>query len=114
MDAARGVICRGPQGPDVDLDGWPVGLQGLPSTVDLLQDDVFLRFLASCKSKKVDREFVYVIWGSYLTEDASEMCDRPTVISTLTQAPIAVANNIWEDPYGNLSEQTLLDNGMTR
>ena len=94
MDAARGVMCRGPQGPDVHLNGWFARLEGLPSTVDLLQDDVFLRFLASRKSKEVDRAFLHVMWRGYVTEVASEMCDRPTVISTLTQTPIAIANNI--------------------
>ena len=116
MDTGRGVICRGPEGPDLVFDVWDViGQLKLPSTADLLQEDVFLRFLASRKSSYVDRAIVNVIAGSYdVREVAFERCDQPTVFSTLTQTPIAVANNIWENFDGNLSEQTVLENGVTR
>ena len=127
MDAGRGVICRGPEGPNPDfihlgwwrmmMCGWSVSLEEVPSTADLLQEDVFLRFLASRKSKEVDRSVVEAIPipRRYVTrEDASERCDQPTVFSTLTQTPIAVANNIWEDIYETLSEGTVLENGLTR
>ena len=115
MDAGRGVICRGPEGPNPGLDWWSVYVEELPSTADLLQEDVFLRFLASRKSKKVDRGVVDAIRWSYdVREDASERCKQPTVFSTLTQTPIAVANNIWEDGSGDIPERTLLENGVTR
>ena len=115
MDAGRGVICRGPEGPHPGLDyWWGVDVEGLPSTADLLQEDVFLRFLASQKSKDLDRGLVKDIADHDITCDPSEGCDQLTVFSTLTQTPITVANNIWEDPYGDLSEQTLLENGVTR
>ena len=53
------------------------------------------------------------MFRSCVIEDA-EMCDQPAVISTLTQTPIALANNIWESRYGSLSEGSLLENGLTR
>ena len=113
MDAGRGVICRGPEGPYPNLAVWIVEIKELPSSADLLQDDVFLRFLASQKSKEVDRGVVEVIaWSREF--HASERCDQPTVFSTLTQIPIAVANNIWKDYKGNLSDRTVLENGVTR
>ena len=116
MDAGRGVICRGPEGPDPNIIGWALDVEELPSTVDLLQEGVYLRFLASQKSKEVDRGIVSAIDWSHVWEEVFERCDRPTVFSTLTQTPIAVANNIWEElnPYGNLLEGTLLENGLTR
>ena len=116
MDAARGVICRGPLGPSPHLADWYVQLRNVPSTVELLQEDAFVRFLATCKSKEVDRQFVRMIAWSYVIEDASGMCNKPTVFSTLTQTPIAVANNsnIWEDTRGTTSEQTLLEDGTTK
>ena len=114
MDAGRGVICRGPEGPDPNIIGWGVEVPEVPSTADLLQEDVFLRFLASRKSREVDRGVVDAIRWSYdVREDASERCDQPTVFSTLTQIPIAVANNIWEGS-GSLSERTVLENGLTQ
>jgi len=116
MDAGRGVICRGPEGPHPFIDfNLNLRVEELPSTADLLQEDVFLRFLASQKSKEVHRGVVEAIAWSYdLREDASERCDQPTVFSTLTQTPIAVANNIWEEVFGLFSERTLLENGVTR
>jgi len=113
MDTGRGVICRGPEGPDPDLFVHGVIVEELPSTADLLQEDVFLRFLASRKSKKVDHDVMDIIHWSYHIEEASERCDQPTVFSTLTQIPIAVANNIWEGS-GSLSERTVLENGLTQ
>jgi len=119
MDAARGVICRGPLGPYPHLAVWDVEFDDVPSTVDLLQEDVFLRFLASVKSTQVDRKFVEVIGQGYVTKHASEISsddtDRPTVFSTLTQTQaIAVKNNVWESFHGNLSGRKLLENGVTR
>ena len=115
MDAGRGVICRGPEGPYPGLLPWGVDVEELPSTADLLQEDLFLRFLASRKSKEVDPIVVRALaWSYRVREDASERWDQPTVFSTLTQTPIAVAKNIWEDDWGTFSERTLLENGLTR
>ena len=114
MDAERGIICRGPKGPWPDLPFWDSGLLDVPSTVDLLQEDVFLRFLAGLKSNDVDCGVVWAMFDHYVNEDASGMCDQPTVISTLTQTTIALANNVWEDHSESLSERILLKNGLTR
>ena len=114
MDPARKVICRGPQGPLPCLVGWSLQLADVPANFHLLQENVFLRFLASFKSKQVDYQFVEGIRQSYVIEDASEKCIQPTVVSTLTQTCIAVANNILQSDNGSLSERKLLENGMTR
>ncbi|KAJ8087630.1 hypothetical protein PM082_006463 [Marasmius tenuissimus] len=114
MDPKRGVICRGPEGPYPDLSAWSIESKDMPSTVDLLQDDVCMRFMASCRSKEVDHVFLKgIIWtGSDVA--VPESFDQPTVFSVLTQTPIAVANNVWESHYGNLAERKVLENGLTR
>ena len=114
MDAGRGIICRGPEGPYPLLPSWNSGGVSVPSTVDLLQEDVFLRFLSGLKSKDVDRGVALAMMYSWVNEDASEMCDQPTVISTLTQTTIALANNVWGNPFGSFSERTLLEKGLNR
>ncbi|KAJ8081716.1 hypothetical protein PM082_007562 [Marasmius tenuissimus] len=98
-----------------------LGIGGLPLTIDFLQEGVLIRFLASQKSKQADRAVV----GSFVSADVrSSLRDsafvprrvsQPTVFSTLTNAPIAVANNVWTTSlFSNLSDRKLLENGLTR
>ncbi|KAL0058676.1 hypothetical protein AAF712_014637 [Marasmius tenuissimus] len=47
-------------------------------------------------------------------ENVPERVDRPTVFSTRTKTPIAVANNVWESLNDNLVDRTCLENGWTR
>ncbi|KAK1224352.1 hypothetical protein PQX77_012736 [Marasmius sp. AFHP31] len=48
IDFARGIICRGPAGPESELGRWwDIGVQDVPSTVDFLQEDVVLHFIAN-------------------------------------------------------------------
>ncbi|KAK1219623.1 hypothetical protein PQX77_017635 [Marasmius sp. AFHP31] len=115
MDSARGVICRGLEGPDPYLWGGTIDIEDIPSTVDLLQDDIWLRFMASCKSKEVDHGFVEGIRLAGSDVVVPELFDQPTVISALTQTPIAVAKNIWESQYNdNLVERKVLESRLTR
>ncbi|KAK1220282.1 hypothetical protein PQX77_016960 [Marasmius sp. AFHP31] len=114
MDSARGVMCCGPGGPFPNLPYSELEIEDMPSTVDLLQEDICLRFMASCKSKKVDRVFVEGIRSAGSGVVVPESFDQPTVISALTQTPIAVGNNIWDDPYGNFVERKVLESGLTR
>ncbi|KAJ8083391.1 hypothetical protein PM082_009263 [Marasmius tenuissimus] len=88
----------------------------LPSTVDLLQPDVFLRFLASQKSIAVDRGFVEAIWtaGRVRWDDVPERVSQPTIISALTQTPIAHANNVWKEFGDRLLGRKELENGLAR
>ncbi|KAJ8087505.1 hypothetical protein PM082_006336 [Marasmius tenuissimus] len=110
------MICQGPQGPDPDIDwaGDNLEIKNLPSTIDFLEEDVFLRFLASCKSKKVDRAFVGFISWAWDSEIVPQSFHRPTVFSIQTGAPIAFANNDWDIYETNLTEKKVLDNGYTR
>ncbi|KAJ8081944.1 hypothetical protein PM082_007790 [Marasmius tenuissimus] len=121
LDSGRGMICRGPPGPGFAMV-WPHewGAVDFPSTAELLQDDVLLRFLASLKSKRVDRIVLQELQGQGRL--LPERVTQPTVISTLTNTPFAVlANNVWESAVfpgvpidANLSDRKLLANRLIR
>ncbi|KAK1220089.1 hypothetical protein PQX77_017169 [Marasmius sp. AFHP31] len=113
LDLGKGVFCRGLPGPDPMLSSWRFENQ-LPLTAELIQEDVLLRFLAGLKLKRVDDVVVKGVAFSGASTDVPERVLRPTVISTLTNAPIAVANNTWTSLCNNLSDQKLLADGMTR
>ncbi|KAK1225545.1 hypothetical protein PQX77_011515 [Marasmius sp. AFHP31] len=117
MDPARGAICKGPDGPEGEfpLHYVPISNLKLPSTVDLLQEDVFLRFLASQNSREVDDAFISAIHCVHQTGDMPKSVSQPTIFSALTQAPIAfmVASFSWEKRNG-LVEQKVLENGLAR
>ncbi|KAK1217990.1 hypothetical protein PQX77_019341 [Marasmius sp. AFHP31] len=123
IDSARGIICRGPAGPDSRIQGWSrddnMGLGNLPSTVDFLQEDAVLRFFASRKSREVDGMFIRGMgakssYPDYVPE--SDNLNTAKVISTLSDTPIAIAalhDQTW-DGFGNILERTLLENGLCR
>ncbi|KAK1226505.1 hypothetical protein PQX77_010513 [Marasmius sp. AFHP31] len=115
MDPKRGMICHGPEGPfpNFGMGGLDI-IENMPSTVDLLQEDICLRFMASCKSREVDHIFVAGIRSARRDVVVPESFDQPTVISALTQTPIAVGNNIWDDPYGDFVERKVLESGLIR
>ncbi|KAK1231609.1 hypothetical protein PQX77_005273 [Marasmius sp. AFHP31] len=120
VDSGRGVFCQGPEGPRSNI-GWmdkEVEMEKLPLTTEMLQEDVFLRFLASQKSKEVDRLFLDTMWwygdndGDGDDEGVPEF-DQPTIFSTLTKSPIAVANNVWTSGQV-FTERKALEDGLTR
>ncbi|KAK1221427.1 hypothetical protein PQX77_015765 [Marasmius sp. AFHP31] len=113
IDAGRGVICRGPPGPKTGLRYQHLDIRDLPSTTELLQEDVLLRFLSSLRSRKADRAFIKRIKASLPWINVPEQVLQPTIILTLTNTPIAIANNTWTGNQ-NLLEGKLLENGLTR
>ncbi|KAJ8092685.1 hypothetical protein PM082_007014 [Marasmius tenuissimus] len=116
IDGARGVICRGPEGPYAQ--GWHscFRVDEPVATVDLLKEDVLVRYLASFQARKVDENFVVGIMHDKKTDDVyvPDSVDRPTVFCTLTNTPIAIANNSWRSAYDSLVERKSLGNGWTR
>ncbi|KAK1217884.1 hypothetical protein PQX77_019453, partial [Marasmius sp. AFHP31] len=114
MDAARGVICRGPLGPRPDLHEQDFYIQNLPSTAELVQEDVLLRFLASVKSKRADRAVAEGVSYSGNLEWIDVLPERVSVISRSTNTPISTANSLWETNCDSLIDGRLLKNGLTR
>ncbi|KAK1229287.1 hypothetical protein PQX77_007654 [Marasmius sp. AFHP31] len=116
IDNGRGIICRGPPGPGFRTGYKPVhwfGESDVPLTTDLLQSDVLLRFAASLKSWEVDRYVIRYTFPS-TSADGSVRVSQPTVISKLTNTPIAVANNAWKSDDDTLSDRKVLGDGLTR
>ncbi|KAK1217679.1 hypothetical protein PQX77_019658 [Marasmius sp. AFHP31] len=116
VDSGRGVFCQGPEGPRSNIR-WmdeEVEAENLPLTAEMLQEDVFLRFLASLKSEQADWAFLDAMWrnGDGDDEGVPEF-DQPTIFSTLTATPIAVANNVWTS-FRGFTERKALENGLTR
>ncbi|KAK1235919.1 hypothetical protein PQX77_000840 [Marasmius sp. AFHP31] len=112
MDCGRGAFCRGPPGPAwAGWSGFRIG--DIPLEADFLREDVLLRFLASVKSKEVDRIVVrHLASGGF--RSTSRRVSQPTVFSTVTNTPIAVANNTWRNENESLSDLKSLENGLTR
>ncbi|KAK1220087.1 hypothetical protein PQX77_017167 [Marasmius sp. AFHP31] len=113
LDLGKGVFCRGLPGPNPWLSRLSFENQ-LPLTAELVQEDVLVRFLAGLKSKHVDD---VVVRGFAFSGALAVLPERVlwlTVISTLTNAPIAVANNSWKSFGDSLSDRKLLAGGMTR
>ncbi|KAK1234746.1 hypothetical protein PQX77_002045 [Marasmius sp. AFHP31] len=115
VDSGRGVFCQGPEGPMSNI-GWmeeEVEAEELPLTTEMLQEDVFSRFLASLKSREADWVFLHAMsWDSNYV-GVPELVDQPTIFSTLTKTPIAVANNAWTSRRV-FTERKVLENGITR
>ncbi|KAJ8088733.1 hypothetical protein PM082_013976 [Marasmius tenuissimus] len=130
IDSTRGVICRGPKGPVTDVGiGGHLVFQDAPTTVDFLQDDVVLRFMASMKSEVLDRAFVNWApfrdewtWKGYRADvravrNYAINPNTAQVFSTLGNTPIAIAHLRWHSSNTNLKtplERTLLGNGLVR
>ncbi|KAK1222945.1 hypothetical protein PQX77_014181 [Marasmius sp. AFHP31] len=115
MDHERGVIWGGPEGSNPDLGGWGLEAENPVATVDVLnEDDVLARYLEDFKMKEIDRTSVEKISSVWHDRGEPELVDRPTVFHTLTNIPIAVANNMWKSSNTNFVERKLLEDGRTR
>ncbi|KAJ8087310.1 hypothetical protein PM082_006140 [Marasmius tenuissimus] len=116
LDPTRGVFCRGPEGPYPNI-GWRkkwVEVESLPLATDLIQEDVFLRFLGSQRSKAIDDAVVEAIYRSHIRNPLPHSFMQPVIFSTLTQTPIAFANNLWSSDFWNLVEKKLLGDVLVR
>ncbi|KAK1225161.1 hypothetical protein PQX77_011905 [Marasmius sp. AFHP31] len=118
LDTGRGVFCRGPSGADDRgyLAGfWWFGWEAsyLPSTVEFLQEDVLVRFLASLESKPIDRVIIWELARQFQTVPDTERVSQPTVFSS-TNTPITVADGVWQNSCNSLVNRNLLENGLTR
>ncbi|KAK1223199.1 hypothetical protein PQX77_013922, partial [Marasmius sp. AFHP31] len=114
IDPTRGVVCRGPKGPDSYVYGDELEFEDLPPTTELLQEEILVRFLASQRLKEADDAFMDAMYHASNDEEVPERVDRPTILSALTKTPIAIANSVWTSLTSDLVERTCLENGWTR
>ncbi|KAK1221166.1 hypothetical protein PQX77_016031 [Marasmius sp. AFHP31] len=119
INTARGLICRGPEGPRPPAPWWIFRIRRPVATADLLKEDVLMRYLASFRAQEIDYIFARGIsgaWRQYSGLPVPE-CQRvvhPTVFCSLTNTPIAVANSVWEVSGEDFVERKWLKDGWTR
>ncbi|KAL0564784.1 hypothetical protein V5O48_017254 [Marasmius crinis-equi] len=134
MDPQHGVLCRGPEGPQRELQiGYRLLLDeslDTPPTMELLQDDICTRFLVSLD---IDDDVAFGLSGAYSDCSVIEVVDKsdprapfweptldhfkvtqPVVVSSLTSTLVAVKTQIlnWCGS-DDLNKWVLLANGMT-
>ncbi|KAL0575962.1 hypothetical protein V5O48_006016 [Marasmius crinis-equi] len=121
MDPSRGVLCHGPPGPECSFPGVSLdSLLNISSNTELLQEDVLIRYMVALKlGRDLDRAFVIRLAEVSDSSHTTDMrVDRPTVISSLTDTTIAVADarmaSIWVSESKCLGEGEVLSNGLTR
>ncbi|KAL0058050.1 hypothetical protein AAF712_015290 [Marasmius tenuissimus] len=121
MDGSRGLLCRGPDGPDcrIGYDGFTV--KNVPSDTSLLKEDNFIAYIARAESGEgIDWA---VLRGIGLTCTAngewSELTvDRPTVVFKASSSPsydtLAVGYNYWNLCGIGLYSRKWLEGGIAR
>ncbi|KAL0564478.1 hypothetical protein V5O48_017568, partial [Marasmius crinis-equi] len=138
IDPHRGVLCRGPEGPEAKSWVWThisfEDSMDTPSSVELLRDEICTRFLVGLESKVVDRRVVSGLWFAHSDYSVIEVVEkshprdcfwepivdhfkvtRPTVVLTLTNTLVAVQTQTLDwSSRGVLGKRVLLANGMTR
>ncbi|KAK1225688.1 hypothetical protein PQX77_011354 [Marasmius sp. AFHP31] len=102
MDGSRGLLCRGPDGPDCNIKYMGFKVKDVPSNTSLLKEDTFIAYLAQLESKKeIDQEVVRGI-GLTCTANGQRsdlVVDRPTVLFKAASASsydtLAIGYNGW-------------------
>ncbi|KAL0063358.1 hypothetical protein AAF712_009753 [Marasmius tenuissimus] len=124
MDPGRGVVCRGPEGPecDVGLQLPRLGLHDLPhilnaSTELLLVEGVCLRYLAGLRSWIVDDSIVWEL-SRRGTRESLHLEDidysGPMVISPSVPEVVAYGRGGWLDQSVDFCRGQVLGSGVNR
>ncbi|KAL0063456.1 hypothetical protein AAF712_009660 [Marasmius tenuissimus] len=118
MDPRIGVLCAGPEGPWCeDMFKSILPPCEVPTDVELLKEDVFLRYLASLRlGGDFDNEILAVLGSVTSGPDKSDLIpSRPSIVSAVTNTVIAVrSGSLWS--WGTwdrcLGERDLLENEL--
>ncbi|KAJ8081578.1 hypothetical protein PM082_007423 [Marasmius tenuissimus] len=119
MDGSRGLLCRGPDGPDCNIGHFDLGVKDVPSDTSLLKEEALIAYLAQLDSdKEIDKEVVRGI-GLTCTGQESEMAvDRPTVLfkaSSSSDDTLAVGEASWKATVGaGIGNREMLEGGVVR
>ncbi|KAL0569572.1 hypothetical protein V5O48_012394, partial [Marasmius crinis-equi] len=109
IDPSRGEFCVGPWGPEPTSSWFGPYIKNIPSSVELLKEEVCFRFLAGCKSRDVDWHVtVGLSWTLCRDLDLDFGIGQPTVISASTGEHIAVGTEVW-NPYPVADRGHVLD-----
>ncbi|KAL0570200.1 hypothetical protein V5O48_011774 [Marasmius crinis-equi] len=114
MDLKDGALCREPEGPypEVEWEGFGIKIENIPSSAELLKEDVFFRFLTGLKLKAADPVVLKALHLASRQEFVDLQFNQPTVIYSLTNTPIASVTPSWYQ-YGG-TDGVLLADGQTR
>ncbi|KAL0565581.1 hypothetical protein V5O48_016442, partial [Marasmius crinis-equi] len=117
VDSSKGILCRGLPGPNCWIDNDFFEFKNIPSDIELLQDDICIRFLASLKSKDVDEAVVWAIsWDGgrkELNHYGRPNVYQPTLFLISTNATIAVGTVKWSI-MGGFKDREVMENGESR
>ncbi|KAL0565377.1 hypothetical protein V5O48_016644, partial [Marasmius crinis-equi] len=114
LDPKKGELCQGPAGPKC---GYIYGVGSrwgnLSCSAELLQEGNCLAYLASLKARGVDRDVVKEIAGHWSGAWSEVKVHQPTILSTSTNATVAVSGGLWKESLG-CGEREVMENGATR
>ncbi|KAG7097564.1 hypothetical protein E1B28_004901 [Marasmius oreades] len=116
IDPEQGTLVRGIEGPDRDIDYVTFGdFETLPSSVELLHEDVCFRYLSRLPlDQGFDRDVIDVLhFASEIREDKPPTISRPCVLLSKTNSIIAFGSRVWNG-FGCLGDQVLMPDGRTR
>ncbi|KAL0066725.1 hypothetical protein AAF712_006330 [Marasmius tenuissimus] len=114
MDPARGVLCRGPMGPSCVINHFGFDWKVVPSDVELLKNDVLIRYLSSLSPEdELDLDVLQGLAWQCEGEVSDSRVQQPVVMSSLTDTYIAAGGGVWEG-RGCLGARKELENGLTR
>ncbi|KAG7097656.1 hypothetical protein E1B28_004984 [Marasmius oreades] len=118
IDPAQGTLIRGAERPDFDLlDRFrfpPIGT--LPSTVELLDENVCFRYFSRLPlDKEFDKGIIHMLhYASKIEEKISSIISKPCVFSSKTNPMIAVGRGQWR-VFGCLNHSGVaMPDGRTR
>src|SRR6187551_535991 len=81
MDESRGLLCRGPDGPECANRCFDLGVKEISSDIRLLKEDALIGYLAQLVSnEEIDKEIVRGICLATVGQESEVGVDRPTVL----------------------------------
>ncbi|KAK1221610.1 hypothetical protein PQX77_015576 [Marasmius sp. AFHP31] len=119
MDGSRGLLCRGPDGPDCNIGHYDLGVKDVPSETSLLKEDALIAYLAQLESsKEIDKEVVRGIGLTCMRQESEMAVDRPTMLfkaSGSSTETLAVGRTSWKAAIGaGVGNRKMMGGGIAR
>ncbi|KAL0565927.1 hypothetical protein V5O48_016091 [Marasmius crinis-equi] len=118
MDPSTGALCRGPDCPEefpIRIPP-PLRLSSVPFDLNVLEKDVYLRYLTNVETgaRQAIVDIVSCISATYFTESWISNVLQPTISSTSTKTTIAVGSTEWWIDGKLFGMREVLASGVTR